>query len=303
MFQPQPVSFFGSDASLDLGSSDVVLFGAPHGVPYPDHDWAACAGAANALRRSFGVDAEWTDHWDFDLGRPFIDSGLRFMDAGDIATIAGDGDGNRAKIRDAAAASVAAGAAPMMIGGDDSVPIPFIEALAPLGPLTIVQIDAHIDWREDRYGERFGFSSTMRRASEMAHVERIVHVGIRGVGSARRGEVEAALDWGAKIVTAGRIHREGVAAALDEIPEGAACAVTIDCDALDPSFMPAVLAPTPGGLTYTQTADLFDWIATKARIAAFDLIEFAPARDPSGVAAYTAARLLTQAVGRIARRA
>ena len=302
MFMPQDLAFFGAEVDLTLEAADAVLFGAPHGTPYPDHDWSACADAPNAMRRAFTVDAGWTDHWDFDLGGPVLgEGGFQFLDAGDLPTVAGDGEGNRAKIREAAAAIIAAGAVPIMIGGDDSVPIPFLEALAPKGPITIVQVDAHIDWREERYGERHGFSSTMLRASEFAHVERIVQVGIRGVGSARAGEVKTAQDWGAKIVTAAQAHREGIAAALGEIPDGSTCAITIDCDALDVSIMPAVLAPTAGGLTYTQLIELIAGVAAKGRIAAFDVIEFAPGLDPNGNAAYTAGRLITQAVGRLAR--
>ncbi len=61
---------------------------------------------------------------------------------------------------------------------------------------TILQIDAHIDWRDEVGGERLGLSSTMRRASEMQHVERIIQLGCRGIGSAREADLQDALDWG-----------------------------------------------------------------------------------------------------------
>jgi len=63
---------------------------------------------------------------------------------------------------------------PILIGGDDSVPIPMLDAMADTGKkYTILQIDAHIDWRESHMDESLGLSSTMRRASEMAHINRI----------------------------------------------------------------------------------------------------------------------------------
>jgi len=298
---PDP-AFFGARTDLPLAEADVVLFGAPHGTPYPEFSNEALAGTADVLRRALNEDAGWTDHWDFDLGRPLdADGGLAFLDAGNLRTTPLDGPGNRERIRAATAEIVAAGAAPIMIGGDDSTPIPFIEGLAPLGPLTIVQVDAHIDWREERRGERFGFSSTMRRASEMAHVERIVQVGIRGLGSARRAEVEIAEDWGARIVTARAVHHAGVEAALAHVPAGANCLITLDCDALDPAIMKAVIAPTPGGLTYTQVIDLIAGVAEKATLCAFDLIEFIPERDRDGLSALTAARVLVNAVGAMTR--
>lgn len=293
-------AFFGARTDLPLDEAKIVLFGAPHGTPYAEFSNEALAATADTLRQALNHDAGWAHHWDFDLGRPLDDDGtLAFLDAGNLKTSALDGVGNREKIRAATADILSAGAVPIMIGGDDSVPIPFIEALAPLGPLTIVQVDAHIDWRDARRGEKFGFSSTMRRASEMAHVERIVQVGIRGLGSAMQEEVQIAETWGAEIVTAREIHRHGIDAALEHVPAGANCLITLDCDALDPSIMKAVVAPTPGGLTYTQAIDLIHAVAEKARLRAFDMIEFIPERDLDGLSALTAARVVVNAVGAI----
>ncbi|MEZ5775893.1 MAG: arginase family protein [Hyphomicrobiaceae bacterium] len=119
--------------------------------------------------------------------------------------------------------------------------------------------------------------------------------------AARAHEVEAAHEWGAKIVTARKVHREGVEAALQHVPEGARVLFTIDCDSLDVSIMPAVLAPTPGGLRYEQVLDLLAGIRAKARLVGFDMIEFVPERDPAGTAAYVAGRIVRYAVAMLAR--
>ena len=126
------------------------------------------------------------------------------------------------------------------VGGNDSVPIPFLAGFAEAGPVWILQIDAHIDWRDEVHGECFGYSSPMRRASEMGHVAGIVQVGMRGLGSARYAELEDARRYGARIVTSREIHAHGVEAAIRHIPEGASIVVTLDCDGLDPSLMPGV---------------------------------------------------------------
>jgi agmatinase len=136
------------------------------------------------------------------------------------------------------------------------VPIPFIASFSDHGPVWILQIDAHIDWRDELHGERYGYSSPMRRASEMSHVAGIVQVGIRSVGSARRNEIEEAQRYGSCFVTAREVHAQGVEAALRLFPEGAQVVVTLDCEGLDPSIMPGVEARAPGGLTYIQTIDL-----------------------------------------------
>jgi agmatinase len=137
----------------------------------------------------------------------------------------------------------------------------------------------------------------------MSHVERIVQVGMRGLGSARREEVEFARDWGARIVTARDLHRNGLDAVMAHVPAGVNCVITLDCDALDAGIMPAVMSPTPGGLSYMQAIDLVAAVTSKARLVAFDMIEFVPQRDTTGTATFTAARIVANVIGHIARSA
>jgi agmatinase len=130
-------------------------------------------------------------------------------DGGDVPVDAGDAAGNRARIGAAVGRVLAAGRCRCCSGGDDSLPIPMLGAWAGRGPVTILQIDAHIDWRDEVQGERWGLSSTMRRASEMGHVERIVQVGQRGIGSARAGDLADARAWGVEFVSGAEVAREG----------------------------------------------------------------------------------------------
>jgi agmatinase len=168
---------------------------------------------------------------------------------------------------------------------------------------TILQIDAHIDWREIHMGERMGLSSTMRRASEMPHIERIIQVGARGIGSAATQDYEDAVAWGVNFVSACDLHRLGVEAALGLIPEGSDIIICIDADALDPSLVPGVIGRAPGGLSYYQVVDLIKGAAGRGRIAAMDFVEFMPERDVDGIGALTFARVITTALGIIARQA
>ncbi|MEY8841082.1 arginase family protein, partial [Cribrihabitans sp. XS_ASV171] len=107
--------------------------------------------------------------------------------------------------------------------------------------------------------------------------------------------------WGAHLIPARQLARDGVQAAVDLIPDGARVAICFDCDALDPAIMPAVIAPTAGGLSYDAALDLIAGVAAKARIAAVDMVEFMPARDRDGIGARTAAQLLTSILGLIGR--
>jgi agmatinase len=299
---PRRLAFLGTTATSGAQGFNAALFGAPHGTPYRGIDNRVHASTAQTLRAALKADAEWLHHWDFDLGGPMLREGFKVADLGDLKTKPKDGPGNRRLIRARTAEILSAGAVPIMIGGDDSTPIPFIEAFAGQGPLTILQIDAHIDWRDERYGERYGFSSTMRRVSELNHVERIVQVGMRGLGSARDQEVRDASSWGASFITARDIHHDGVDAALSLIPIGTRCLITLDCDALDSSIMPAVAYPSPGGLTFVQVIDLIQGVAEKGKIAGFDVIEFVPKKDRDGMAAFAAARLICNVLGCLARR-
>ncbi len=273
-------SFLGlPDRLADGRTPRAVIFGAAHGSTYPGKDSGGYALAADAIRAASQDDAPLVGHWDFDLGGPLFDGRpVCCVDAGDISTILHDNAGNRARVEAKTREVLALPAVPILLGGDDSVVIPFLAGFADHGPIWILQIDAHIDWRDEVHGERYGYSSPMRRASAMPHVAGMVQVGLRSVGSARRAEIEAAQHYGSRFVTAREVHAQGVEAALRHIPEGARVVVTFDCDSLDPGIMPGVAARTPGGLTYTQAIDLIAGLGKRARIAGFDLVELASAR-------------------------
>ncbi|MCO6052112.1 arginase family protein [Mesorhizobium sp. RP14(2022)] len=294
--------FFGASLAAGAEGCDAAIFGAPHGTPYPEIDNRPYASAADTLRHALHADADWAGHWNWDFDAPMLgDNGFRLLDLGDLRTAPGEGEANRDLIEQAVRKILDVGAVPIMIGGDDSVPIPFISAFSDQAPLTILQIDAHIDWREERRGEPLGFSSTMRRASEMSHVTKIVQVGMRGLGSARREEVEAAKAWGVEFIPARDVHTKGIAAVLDLLPEGGNVLVTLDCDALDPAIMPAVAGPAPGGLTYDQVTGLIAGTVKRGKLVGFAMVEFVAERDHHGVGALTAANVLVNVIGSLAK--
>jgi agmatinase len=297
-------TFLGLPMAGDLGAlqARMAILGVPCATPYRSVG-PYCAGAPKAIRDAIAGYASNIHHVDFDLGGPIFPDTITAVDSGDLACTGDDPAANRIAIREAVATILARGAVPIVIGGDDSVPIPVFEAFHGSGPLTIVQIDAHIDWRDEVAGERFGLSSTMRRASEMAHIERIVQVGQRGIGSARPGDFADAKAWGAIFVPAEALHERGIEPVLAAVPTGAQVLVTFDCDGLDPTTMPGVIGPAPGGLTYWQALGILRGIAAKARIAAFDIVEFVPERDVAGLGALTAARIIVNVLGLLARQA
>jgi len=280
--------------------ADVAILGAPAATPYPSVG-PYCAGGPAAIRAGIANWAGARDHMDFDLGGPMVAAGTSAVDCGDLAYDAKDAAANRARIAGAVRTLLDGGAVPVVIGGDDSIPIPLFQAFDGRGKFTVLQIDAHIDWRDEVQGIKLGLSSTMRRASEMGWIERIIQVGARGTGSARVSDYQDALAAGVRFFFADAVHERGIEPVLAEVPMGGNVLVTIDCDGLDPAIMPAVIGPAPGGLSYWQAVGLMRGVARKARIAGFDIVEFMPERDEQQRGALTAARLVANAIGLISR--
>ncbi len=284
----------------DLRGVGIAVIGAPCATPYASVG-PYCKEGPTAIRAASAAYSGIRHHHNFDLGGPMLVEGITAVDVGDVPWDATAFEANRAAIRHACESVLAVGAVPVVLGGDDSIPIPVLQAYSGRGPITIVQIDAHIDWRDEVQGERWGLSSTMRRASEMPHVAEMIQVGRRGVGSARPADLAAAEDRGVQFFAARDVHRHGIEQILDLVPAGGDVFITVDVDGLDPSVVPGVIGPEPGGLTYFQTIEIIDGVADRARIVGFDAVEFVPERDVNGIGALTTFRLVAHAIGRIAR--
>jgi agmatinase len=293
---PPGASFLGAEIATDpvRASGAIAILGIPYGVAYP---WSStseqCAAAPAAVRERSQRLARFRGHWDFDIDAPMFahDVARRLVDCGDVPGAPDDASGNVRAAEDAVRALLAVGATPIVLGGDDSVPIPVIRAFRDHGPISVLQVDAHLDFRDEVGGIRDGYSSPMRRASEMDHVARIVQVGLRGVGSARPADVDDARGAGNILMTARELRERGVSWALAQLPEEGPVFVSFDLDGLDPSVMPAVSAPAPGGLGWDDAVDLVGAIGPRVAGAAFT--EFVPALDTSGVGALVVARLVS----------
>jgi agmatinase len=292
-------------ADLADGAADVVVLGIPHGVPYPAPGLTAgCAEAPAAIRARSRRLGRFVTHHDFDLDGPMFtpDRPLRCVDAGDVPGSPDDGPGNVVRAEASIRAVLGAGAIPIVLGGDDSVPIPVLRAMDAGGPLTVVQVDAHLDFRHEVAGVSEGYSSPMRRASEMAHVGRIVQVGLRGVGSARISDIADARAAGNLLVTAREVRERGVAWIVDQLPAGGPVFLAFDLDGLDPSVVPAVSGASPGGLTYDEGMDLLAGVVGRGRLAGAAFTELVPSLDVNGISALVATRLVMRLLAELARR-
>ncbi len=286
------MTFLGLPQAAPGDACEVAILGVPRAVSYPGST-DGCADAPAAIRARSQRLARFVDHHDFDLDGPMLPGPLRVVDCGDVS---GAEDAERA-VR----AVLGSGGVPIVLGGDDSVPIPVLRAFDT--PLSVVQVDAHLDFRDEVQGVREGYSSPMRRASEMDHVRHIVQVGLRGVGSARASDVADARGAGNLLVTAHQLHDRGVAWLLDQVPVEAPVFVSFDLDGLDPSLVPGVSAASPGGLTYDDARDLLLGLASRTPIAGAAFTELVPSLDVNERSALVVVRLVTLLIGGIARRA
>ena len=226
---------------------------------------------------------------------------MRAVDCGDVRADVRDPSGHVLRAEQAVRRILAAGALPVVLGGDHAVPIPVLRAFAGQPPVTLVQIDQHIDWRDEVNGVRDGLSSPMRRASEMPHVGEIFQIGLRATGSARQEEVDAALAYGAHLVTAYELHDVGMEAVLARIPDGGCYYVTIDMDGMDPSCAPGVAAPCPGGVGFVQARALLRGLVGKGCVVGLDVVEITPRTDVNALTCITAGRLIANLLGAAVR--
>jgi len=263
---------------LDALDADIAILGIPFGMPYftgsMANDQSRAPDAIRQAPRDI-VDIEYTrNHYDWDLGGPLLDGrDIRVVDCGNVTADRYDHRQHYLRAEQAVRKILAANATPIILGGDHGVPIPVMRALEDHGaPITLVHVDAHLDWRHDVNGETEGYSSPIRRASEMPWIDRIVQIGIRGIGSARTAEIEDARAYGADIISAYQMHDMGMDAVLDRIPDGGPYYLTIDADGIDPTIMPAVMAQTPGGLDWTQIRKLIHGLVNKGRVLGMDLV-------------------------------
>lgn len=289
---------------LDDLSADIAILGIPFGMPYQAAAMANDQSRAPDAIRHASLDIDYTrNHYDWDLGGPLLDGrDIRIVDCGNVTADRADHKAHYRRAEQAARKIIGVNATIITLGGDHGVPIPVMRALEEHGSqITLVHVDAHLDWRHEVNGEAEGYSSPIRRASEMPWFDKIVQIGIRGIGSARKGEADDARAYGADIITAYEMHDIGMDAVLDRIPDGGPYYLTIDADGIDPTIMPAVVAQTPGGLDWVQTRKLVHGLVSKGRVLGMDLVEIAPKYDVGNITMIHAERLICNFIGAAVR--
>lgn len=282
----------------DTIDADVAILGAPFDF---GTQWRAGARfGPRAIREastlfSFGHGGAY-DHED-DV--TYLPAGLKIVDIGDADIIHTDTVKSHANIEYGVRKILDAGALPIVLGGDHSINIPCINAFANQEPVHLVQIDAHLDFVDERHGVRFGHGNPMRRAAEKEYVTGLSQIGIRNVSSTAKEGYEAARAMGSDIMSVRQFRKLGVEQVLAKIPSDVRYYVTIDIDGFDPSIAPGTGTPSHGGFLYYEVLELLAGLTKQGNIVGLDLVEVAPDYDHTGTTAILAAQILMNTIGRI----
>ncbi len=235
--------------------------------------------------------------YDHEDDATYLPASVRIADMGDADIVHTDTIKSHANIEAGVRAARAAGALPVVIGGDHSVNIPCINAFDGAKPFHILQIDAHLDFVDERHGVRFGHGNPMRRAAEKDYVTGLTQVGIRNVSSTAREGYEDARRMGSNILSVRQARALGPDGVIARIPKGAPLYVTIDIDAFCPSIAPGTGTPSHGGFLYYDVLEMLQIAAQTHEIIGIDLVEVAPDYDPTGSTATLAAQILLNFLG------
>lgn len=283
----------------DAIEADVAVMGAPYDFGC---QWRSGARMGpRAIREastlfSFGH----AGAYDFEDDVTYLDPAkVRIVDIGDADIIHTDTMQSHANIEYGVRKILAAGALPVVMGGDHSINIPCINAYDDQEPIHVVQIDAHLDFVDERHGVRFGHGNPMRRAAEKDYVTGLTQIGIRNVSSTAKDGYEDARRMGSDIQSVRHLREMGTEAMLARIPEGKRYYLTVDIDAFDPSIAPGTGTPSHGGFMYYEVLELIDGLTRRGDIVGMDLVEVAPDYDPTSSTSTLAAQLLMNTIGRI----
>jgi agmatinase len=308
MYGPD-VTFLGIPrADLDeddaLSAADVVIVGAPFD-----------GGTSHRAGARFGPHAiRVTDYLPHDGSRPHLAlrvdplRDMAVVDVGDVEMPPGDIEKSLKRLDDVVTRISAAGAIPVVLGGDHSIAWPDATGVARRvgwGRVSLIHFDAHADTGNTYLGSLYGHGTPMRRLIESGAVrgDRFLQIGLRGYWP----EAET-LDWmadqGMRSFEMSEIVHRGLDPVLDEAftiatDECDGVFLSVDVDVVDPGMAPGTGTPEPGGLTTRQLLDAVRRIALELPLAGMDVVEVAPPYDTAEVTAYLANRVVLEALSGI----
>lgn len=291
----------------ELGPDGVAIMGAPL-------DW----GTSYRPGARFGpASVRDADYLEPDGRRPHLDTGidplqvLGVVDLGDVEVVPGYIDEGIVAIRQVVSSVAAAGAVPIVIGGDHTITFPDAGGVADIhghGEVALIHFDAHADTGESQWGRLHGHGTPMRRLIESGAVpgHRFVQIGLRGYWPDPE-TVAWMRDQGMRSHFMGEIVERGLTAVVDDAVAHAADGasgvfISVDIDVVDPAAAPGTGTPEPGGLTARELLDTVRRLGRELRVLGADVVEVAPAYDPANITALLANRVILELLTGMAQR-
>ena len=299
-FQKVPLAL---DAA-SLAGADVAIVGAPMDE-YVTHRPGARFGP-RAIRSA--IDGGGAPKaWHMDLGvDPFAE--LRVVDHADAEVVPGDPAASHVAISAAVGRIVAAGAIPIVLGGDHSIAYPDVSAVAaalPKGSLAVVQFDTHTDTATENWGVTRAHGTPFRHLVDEGVLpgERLVQVGLRGYWP-NPEEWAWARAAGVRWQRMEDVIERGIDAVVDEVLEWIAPAehlfLSVDVDVLDPAFAPGTGTPEPGGMSTRELLRAVRALTVARGLAGMEVVEVSPPYDHADITAMAAHRVVVDALAGLA---
>ena len=273
----------------DLDGVDVAVFGIPFDTATTYRTGARFGPGAvremSAMLRTYNPSLEVNiyDH-------------LSVIDYGDLPTVPGYIEDTYARVVAAMSPVLAAGVVPVGIGGDHSVTLAELRAVAAArGPVGFVQFDSHADTWDEYFGRKYNHGTPFRRAVEEGLIDtrRAIQVGMRGSLYGPE-DLAQSRELGFELRTTDDVRRDGLAATLEAIRRrvgGGPVFLTFDIDFIDPSFAPGTGTPEVGGFSSREAQELMRGLVG-IDFVGMDLVEVLPAHDSAGITALTGANVI-----------
>ena len=292
-------SFLRAPIRTDLENldADIAVMGAPtdEGSPFqPGARFGPRGIREHSLR--FGAQGYYDPRADEILLEYELTNG-RIVDVGDASVLPTNVEDTFHNITELTAKVLAAGALPVVLGGDHAISFPVVRAYKE--PLHVVHFDAHIDYSPFMHGYEFTNSHAFRHIYHMSHVESLTQVGIRSLRG-RKSDMDDSRNDGNRVVSMDEFYELGPGGIAEAVPRDARCYVSIDIDVLDMPLIPGCVSAEPNGMSYAELRDTLFALADHTEIVGFDLVEVNPQLDVgTGITSYLAAHTILEFLGRI----
>jgi len=271
-------NYISANASFE--KSRVVILGCPY-----DGSASFRPGAR------FGPSAIRRASWGIETFSPYFNNDLSqcsIHDMGDLELPLGEKKISLGLIRKAVGIILSEKKYPVLLGGDHLITLPIVEEILKTYPrLHLIHIDAHTDLRDDYLGESLSHSTVMRKVVDHLGDGRLFQIGIRS-------GTEEEFRLARKMKSVVLLHPGSLDLMIKRIRDQPVY-ISLDLDVIDPSLLPGVGAPEPGGLTFQEFISLLKKLQT-LHVVGFDMVELTPDYDPTQISSITASVILREMI-------